>query len=98
MTVGVFVFELLNDFLLLAPGAVVYAYSWQWFSGRHPWDARLRTLLNGLASGVLAILLRRADGPDHADRAGAGRPRRAPASGARHPALERAPVTGSDVE
>jgi signal transduction histidine kinase len=57
MTVGVFVFELLDDFLFLALGAVVYAYSWQWFSGRRRWDARLRDLLNGLVFGVLAILL-----------------------------------------
>ena len=36
--VGVFVYELLDDFLLLALGAVIYSYTRQWFGGRRPFD------------------------------------------------------------
>ncbi len=55
--VGVFVYELLDDFMFLAFGAVVYSYSRQWFGSRRPRDRRIRDVVNGLAFGALAILL-----------------------------------------
>ncbi len=57
MTLGVFVFELLDDFLVLALGAVVYSYTRQWFGSRRPFDRQVRQALNGVAFGGLAILL-----------------------------------------
>ncbi len=51
------VFDLLDDFLYVAVGALVYSYTRQWFDARRPADVRTRTVVNGLAFGALAVAL-----------------------------------------
>jgi hypothetical protein len=48
------VFELLDDFLYVVAGALVFSYTRHWFGARRPFDVRARTLVNGLAFGALA--------------------------------------------
>lgn len=51
------VFELLDDFLYVAAGTLVYSYTRHWFGARRPFDVRARTAINGLAFGALAAAL-----------------------------------------
>jgi hypothetical protein len=57
MTVGLFVFELLDDFLFVALGVLLYSYSRQWFGPRGDAGRRASQLVNGLAFGLLATAL-----------------------------------------
>jgi signal transduction histidine kinase len=51
------VFELLDDFLYVAAGALVYSYTRHWFGTWRPFDVGARTVVNGLAFGALAAAL-----------------------------------------
>jgi hypothetical protein len=57
MTVGLFVFDLFDDFLYVALGALLYSYSRQWFSSRGDAGRRASHVVNGLAFGLLATAL-----------------------------------------
>src|SRR5262249_11751873 len=57
MTVGLFVFELLDDFLYIALGALLYSYSRQWFGVRGVAERRAGQVVNGLAFGLLSTAL-----------------------------------------
>jgi signal transduction histidine kinase len=57
MTVDLFVFELLDDFLYVALGALLYSYSRQLFGSRGAAGRRASHVVNGLAFGLLATAL-----------------------------------------
>jgi len=57
MTVGLFVFELLDDFLYIALGALLYSYSRQWFGVRGAAERWAGQVVNGLAFGLLSTAL-----------------------------------------
>src|SRR5262245_49136337 len=57
MSVGLFVFELLDDFLYVALGALLYSYSRQLFGSRGPAGRRASHVVNGIAFGLLATAL-----------------------------------------
>jgi signal transduction histidine kinase len=52
-----FVFELLDDFLYIALGALIYSYTREWFGARRAGNVPVREWVNGLAFGGLAIAL-----------------------------------------
>src|SRR5262249_61420493 len=57
MTVDLFVFELLDDFLYIALGALLYSYSRQWFGVRGAAERRAGQVVNGVAFGLLSTAL-----------------------------------------
>src|SRR5262245_36058006 len=76
MTVGLFVFDLLDDFLYVALGALLYSYSRQWYSSRGDAGRRASHMGNGPTFGLLATALMGPGRPD-AGWGGRRRPQRA---------------------
>jgi signal transduction histidine kinase len=57
MSTGMLIYVLLDDFALIALGALLYSYTHWWFGSAGPAGRRTRVVVNGLAFGGLAVAL-----------------------------------------